>query len=111
MKWVFANNQGSLESPRADWPRLIRAAVQSARENTPLDPFKIYDGADNEFIQEMRSLGVTIIRHRVSFYDFIVKYQKTNKPDGWHYLQTASSALSAPSGKMAGKYAREARWS
>jgi hypothetical protein len=93
MKWVFASNQGSLESPKEDWPRLIRAAVHSARKNTTLEPFMIYDGADIEFIQELRNLGVTIIRHRLSFYDFIVKYQEINKPDDRHYLQTASSAF------------------
>jgi hypothetical protein len=91
MKWVIATNQGSLENRRGDWPRLIRAAVNSARENTTLDPFMVYDGEDSEFIGELRSLGVTVIRHRLSFYDFIEKYQLDNKPGDWHYLQIASS--------------------
>jgi hypothetical protein len=93
MKWVIATNQGSLDNRREDWPRLIRAAVNSARENTTLDPFIIYDGQDSEFIRELRSLGVTVIRHRLSFYDFIQKYQAENKPGDWHYLEIASGAF------------------
>jgi hypothetical protein len=92
MKWVFATNQASLESKREDWPRLIRSAVNSARKNTTLVPFMIYDGSDSKFIRELRSLGVTIIQHRLSFYDLIVKYQAENKAEDSHYLQVASGA-------------------
>ena len=53
----------------------------------------IYDGAESEFIQELRGLGVTIISHRLSFYDFVAIYQKENKPDHSEYLQFASSAF------------------
>ena len=93
MKWIFASNQSSLENPREDWPRTIRAAVHSARENTTLEPVMIYDGADSEFIRELRNLGVTILNHRLSFYDFIRRYQETNRPGDLHYLQTAASAF------------------
>lgn len=44
MKWVFATNQGSLEKSNNEYPRLIRAAVSSAIENTTLQPFMVYDG-------------------------------------------------------------------
>jgi hypothetical protein len=45
MKWVFATNQGSLEKSNNEYPRLTRAAVSSATENTTLQPLMIYDGA------------------------------------------------------------------
>jgi hypothetical protein len=93
MKWVIATNQGSLENKREDWPRLIRSAVNSARENTTLDAFMIYDGEDSEFIRELRSIGITVIRHRLTFYNFIAKYQSENRAGDWHHLQIASGAF------------------
>jgi methyltransferase family protein len=93
MKWVFASNQESLQNPREDWQRLIRAAVQSARVNTTLEPFMIYDGDDNPFVDELRAFGVTILRHKLSFYGSVLEYQQENKPHDLHYLQTATSAF------------------
>ena len=93
MKWVFATNQGSLEKSNNEYPRLIRAAVSSAIENTTLQPYMIYDGAETAFTREMQSCGVTIVRHRLSFYEFIKKYQEQNLPGNWRYLQTATSAF------------------
>ena len=80
MKWVFATNQGSLEKSNNEYPRLIRAAVRSAIENTSLQPFMVYDGAETACTREMQSRGVTIVQHRLSFYEFIKKYQ--SKPRG-----------------------------
>jgi lipopolysaccharide biosynthesis glycosyltransferase len=92
MKWVFATNQSSLETSD-DYPRLIRAAVRSALENTTLQPFMVYDGAPTNFTHELLDVGVTIIQHRLSFYDFVKQYQDRNYPDNRHYLQTATSAF------------------
>jgi predicted O-methyltransferase YrrM len=92
MKWVFATNQGSLEKSNNEYPRLIRAAVSSAIENTTLQPFMVYDGAETAFTREMQDRGVTIVQHRLSFYEFIRNYQEQNHPGNWRYLQTATSA-------------------
>jgi hypothetical protein len=93
MKWVFATNQGSLEKSNNEYPRLIRAAVGSAIENTTLQPFMVYDGAETAFTREMQDRGVTIVQHRLGFYEFIKKYQEQNHPGNWRYLQTATSAF------------------
>ena len=93
MKWVFATNQGSLEKSNNEYPRLIRAAVSSAIENTTLQPFMVYDGAETAFTREMQDRGVTIVQHRLSFYEFIKKYQEQNHAGNWRYLQTATSAF------------------
>lgn len=66
MKWYFACNDKSPEF----FP-LIKGAVNSAIENTTLEPIFIYDGEENALTQWLKEKGVKIINHRVSFYDEI----------------------------------------
>src|SRR5574344_431201 len=68
MKWYFASNDKSEEF----FP-LIKAAVNSALENTTLKPYFIYDGKENELTQWLKNKGVEIVNHRVSFYDDLAK--------------------------------------
>lgn len=80
MKWYFACNYTSL-----DFFPLIKAAVNSAIENTTLEPHFIYDGAENELTDWLRAKGVKIIKHRVSFHDAIIKHypeSQSNTPLG-----------------------------
>lgn len=81
-KWYFACND---KSP--DFYPLIRAAVNSALENTTLEPHFIYDGEENELTQWLREKGVKIIYHRVSFYDAFKDYYNE------HLLNIASGAF------------------
>ena len=69
MKWYFASNDKS-----EDFFPLIKAAINSALKNTTLKPNFIYDGAENELTDWLKSKGVKIIRHRSSFYDKIEKH-------------------------------------
>jgi hypothetical protein len=69
LKWYFSISEASLLRPDYDWPGLIRAAVESARQNTALRPHLLYDGRRTPFIDEVEALGVRIIPHRVGFYE------------------------------------------
>ena len=69
MKWYFASNDKS-----EDFFPLIKAAVNSALENTTLEPHFLYDGEDNELTQWLVGKGVKIIKHRVSFYEKLKTY-------------------------------------
>lgn len=89
MKWYFAMSESSIDRSDHDWRGLMRVAVKSARMNTTLVPHMLYDGVRNEFTKEMEQLGVTVIPHRVSFYDRIAEFAKN---DLWH-LNIASGAF------------------
>ena len=93
MKWFFAASEVSLDHHDHDFRALIRSAVHSARQNTRLEPHMIYDGEESAFTQEIRNLGVTVIRHRLSFYDRIEAAQKAQRPDWTPYMFVASGAL------------------
>lgn len=82
MKWYFACND---KSP--DFSPLIKAAVNSALENTTLELNFIYDGKENELTQWLREKGVNIVHHRVSFYEALKNHY--NEP----LLNMASGAF------------------
>lgn len=68
---------------------MIRVAVQSAKQNTKLRPNLLYDGKENSFVAELRSVGVNVIHRRVSFYDAL-EHHGANEPN---YLSIASGAF------------------
>jgi hypothetical protein len=74
MKWYFALNEASLQGSRTLWEPMITAAVRSAKAHTSLRPYMIYDGGEDPFIDTLQSWGVTIVRHRVSFYDALASH-------------------------------------
>ena len=88
MKWFFALSEASLSSDEL-YANCIRAAVTSARERTTLVPHFLYDGGENPFLEELRSQGVEIIRHRSVLYDHIVE----DRPDDKHFIRIASGAF------------------
>lgn len=61
-KWYFAVNEAGLLKLR----ELLRAAVVSCRCNTSLEPHCVYVGEEQRALEELRQLGVKIIRHRPS---------------------------------------------
>ena len=83
MKWYFASND---KSPKYD--ALIKAAVESALQNTSLEPYFIYDGdLNNPLIKWLETKGVKIIPHRVNFYN-VIKSHPHEK-----YISIASGAF------------------
>jgi FkbM family methyltransferase len=88
MNWYFALSVATLASPHHDWPSLIRAAVHSARRSTRLVPHLIWDGPETGFLDELRGLGVTVLFHRVPFYDGLVGFK-----DDPVYLGTAAGCF------------------
>jgi hypothetical protein len=90
VKWYFALSESSIDLHDRDWRGLVFAAVRSAQLNTTLEPHLLYDGQENAFISALRSMGVRIILHRVSFYDALAEYS-VNK-DCW-YLPVAAGAF------------------
>ena len=86
MKWYFSLSEASIDRPDHGWRDLIRTAIRSARQNTTLTPCMLYDGKEGSFTTELRAMGVTIIRHRVAFYDKLAER-------GPGYLAIASGAF------------------
>lgn len=81
MKWYFACNEHS-----KSYEYMIKAAVESAIQNTRLNPNFIYDGSENDLTKWLESKGVNVIYHSSSFYEELVGFYK----DG--HLRTASGA-------------------
>ena len=88
MKWFFALSEASLSDDNL-YANCIRVAVLSAKKNTSLIPFFLYDGSENGFIEEMRNLGVNIIYHRTSLYNEIV----SANPDDRLFIRIATGAF------------------
>ncbi|NES01910.1 MAG: hypothetical protein F6K22_03145 [Okeania sp. SIO2F4] len=67
MKWFFAINDfsNSLET----YFQLIKVAVYTAKNNTSLEPFCIYDGTENELTKWLRRNNVNIIFQRTPHYE------------------------------------------
>ena len=68
-KWFFTLSESSINRAGHGWRGLIRVAVKSALAHTNLRPHLIYDGRENDFTDELKTMGVIIIHHRVSFFD------------------------------------------
>lgn len=94
MKWYFSITEETLDADEDHgFLDMIRVAVSSARANTSLRPHLLYDGGENTFTAEMRAAGVTVIRHRISFYDQLERAQKRLRPDWPDYMRTAAGAF------------------
>jgi hypothetical protein len=89
VKWYFALSDISLEADRSLWEPMVLAAVRSCEQNTDLDPHFVFDGEDDPFVRQLERAGVTVVRHRVSFYDALAAH----RPDDETYLTIASGAF------------------
>lgn len=69
MKWIFAYSQGS----EATYGDLIRVTVATARQNTNLEAFCLYDGQPTPLSLWIEAQGVTIVPCRSAFYDDLKK--------------------------------------
>jgi lipopolysaccharide biosynthesis glycosyltransferase len=63
LKWYFCLNQGAKNLYQHE----IRAAVNSAIENTNLRPHFIYDGTPDDLTEWLEARGVKVIYHKASF--------------------------------------------
>lgn len=88
-KWYFCLSESSIDRANHGWRDLVFAAVNSARKNTYLVPYLIYDGSDSAFLEGLRAKGVNVIFHRVAFYDALAKRDKSEPG----YLSIASGAF------------------
>ncbi len=71
MKWYFGFNE---ETEWFDnYSRYIKCAVNSALQNTTLEPNFLYDGKPNELTKWLERKGVTIWNIRSRFYDLFQK--------------------------------------
>ena len=89
MKWFFALNEAS--SSYDNYSKMLRVAVFTAYKYTELEPFFIYDGAENELTQWLRSKGVKIIFHRVSIYNELKSLDEQNNSN--YLISTGSGAF------------------
>jgi hypothetical protein len=89
LKWYFAISETSLDRLDHDWRGLVIGAVISAKQSTTLVPYMLYDGRPSSFTAELEAMGVTIIRHRISFYDELEAYGRGKQG----YLSVASGAF------------------
>ena len=78
MKWFFAVNELTLTHFDHDFPGLMLAATASARRNTSLTPYLIYDGGENDTINQLRAMGVTIVPHRITYH---AQLEAARRPD------------------------------
>ncbi len=94
MKWYFSITEDTLTADEDHgFLDMIRVAVASAQINTSLRPHLLYDGNESAFTDEMRAAGVTVIRHRISFYDQLQRAQQRLRPDWPDYMRTAAGAF------------------
>ena len=91
MNWIFALNEKSPDNPNGDnYELMAKVAVHSASVNAPgLKPHLIWNGADSEFTEVMRTMGVNVIFHRLSFQNEIDQAIGRNR--GWKH--TAKGAF------------------
>ncbi|NES77365.1 MULTISPECIES: class I SAM-dependent methyltransferase [Okeania] len=72
MKWFFALNEAGPKF--ADISKMVKVAVLTARQNTSLEAFCIYDGQENnELTRWLEKNGVKLIFHRTPHYEVFKK--------------------------------------
>jgi len=91
VNWYFAISAASLDRADHDWRGLIASAIASAKQRTRLKPHMLYDGEPSAFTDDIRALGVTVIHHRVSFYDELVAFSLARRYPDW--LSIAAGAF------------------
>ena len=94
MKWYFAITADTLTADEDHgFKDCIHVAVGSALKNTHLKPNLLYDGAPDQFTDDMTRLGVNVIHHRLSFYERLQKAQREQRADWPNYMKTAAGAF------------------
>ncbi|GIW61140.1 MAG: hypothetical protein KatS3mg087_2206 [Patescibacteria group bacterium] len=76
MKWFMATNEESLQ--REDFFRMVMAALKSAKKNTSLEPFLIYDGERVSRLDVLVNMGVRIFFHSSPISDRIKSFIEAN---------------------------------
>ena len=92
MKWYFAVSEASMARADHDWEGVLKAAVNSARQNTQLQPHLLYDGEPNALTRDLEARGVRVIPHRVSLYPELAAYGAQAGKDAM-WLPVAAAAF------------------
>ncbi len=92
MKWYFAVSEASMARTDHDWEGLLKAAVNSARQNTQLEPHLLYDGEPSALTRELEGRGVRVITHRVRLYPDLATYAAQNSLEPM-WLPVAAAAF------------------
>lgn len=70
MKCIFSlSGSGNVK----DFNEMAIALAESARRNTSLSVFCVYDGEDDQIVGQLTSLGVQIIRHKPDYHELITQ--------------------------------------
>jgi lipopolysaccharide biosynthesis glycosyltransferase len=96
IKWFFAiNDEGQ---GFEFYAQMMKVSVLTAKQNTRLEPYCIYDGQENELTEWLRKNGVTVIHYRSLHYDQF----KRDIPDAAHVAAGAFLRIEIP--KIVQKY-------
>jgi len=78
MKWFFSLNDSGKKA--SEYQKQAKVAVCSAKKNTSLEPYCLYDGVESEFTVWLRAQGVTVYFHRTPLYAEIKKINASKLP-------------------------------
>ncbi len=90
MKWFMAANEDSLKNQQ--FIRLLRLALFTAKKNTKLDPFLIYEGKPCDEVSILSSEGIKILSTTLSISDELEAWMSDNYP-GRQHLTTRRGAF------------------
>ncbi len=79
--WFYCLNGKTIDRKDHDWFNMTKVAVKSCKVNTHLQPVLIYDGVEDFFTEEIRSLGSEVIFHKTMLDDLL----KRNFKDPYIY--------------------------
>lgn len=66
MKWFFSLNDSGKKA--SAYQKQAKVAVSSAKANTSLEPYCLYDGEESDFTIWLKAQGVTVYFHRTPLY-------------------------------------------
>ncbi len=72
--WFFCLNSKTMDRANHGWADMARVAVRSCKAHTHLKPVLVYDGEEDLFIEEMKSMGVEVILHKTMLSDIIERH-------------------------------------
>jgi hypothetical protein len=97
MRWFCALAE---ESPRyAEYAEMVKIAVVTAKRNTKLIPYFIFDGNENELTSWLRRQSVEVVHRRIPFYNELIDLSiQLGKPEILHigagaFLRTTIQAI------------------
>lgn len=88
IKWFSAINQESLDSYKTYIEYYTKAVISSIQNSPCLEPYLILDGVEDEYIKNLKEkYGVTVLHHRLTFYNELKEYYKGDTIASGAYLR------------------------